>query len=279
MSFVYIVSERGNESGMIQNLPIRDPIKEINEALKQGNCLQQRKNFADAIPHFRNAFCASWHTARKDLELSCLNRLISCLRMTGVSGCSEAERLIGRTMELITLLSNTCSELCMNGYINVGSLQILKKDWNEAISIFRSAEGLLKRYRDTGVTVKPGLEAMLLQCTAQAHMGLFSSNACKNKGLDQEAMRLEILSRLSRVVRMDEVPKDLLAAAHRCLAYYHERIASPADPACMERHRREMMRLLRTSSCGAQQCAICTEEINLQDSGIATLGCFHMFHR
>ena len=168
---------------------------------------------------------------------------------------------------------------CVNAYINVGSVYILKKQWQHAVWMFNTAEALLTKSALLNNAVEQRIEALVMQCNAQAFMGLYGMDRAELVEMDDNSddrLREHIMKRLTRVLELD-APKEQKAAAHRSLAYFYEKICELPNMEAMILHRKaafEHLDLMPQSLC-----PICSDDINMEDLGLATLGCFHMFHR
>ena len=254
-------------------------LMKASNSLAQG--MFQRKNYIDAVPHFRRAYGYARQTGFARMELSCLNNLIACMRMTGLSGCSDVDALNDRALEIVSRLDFQPGDLisCVNAYVNAGATQILRRNWMAAISILDVADALITSMKSHRLQNEPTPasrnEAALLQSIAQAHMGLFAES---RRGGDEEDanIRCTILSCFQRILELP-VPDNTKAHAHQGLAYYFERISRTPDLLSMVRHRRAAW--AGVGMLPQAQCPICAEEIADEHPDLTALGCFHMFHR
>ena len=147
-------------------------IQNIKDSTTMGKTMFQRKNYKEAVPYFRAALRCSTRTGNQKYELSCLNNLVSSLRMTGPAGCPEAEQYADRGLDLAAKMDLDEITSVLNAYINAGSIECLKHNWHAAATIFNAAEDMVQRARASNVQFSAQSDALLAQCNAQAHMGL-----------------------------------------------------------------------------------------------------------
>lgn len=174
-------------------------VQKIKDATTVAKAIFKRKNYEEAVPYFREAYFIAKKMDDNGLELSCLNNFISSLRMIGAAGCSEAENYIDRALDLVAENSMLCdANSCINAYINVGSVWILKHEWLFAITMFNAAEDFIAKARATGLTVTAKMEGLATQCAAQARMGL-----AMDAPEQRDALTTEIDRRLRLVLALD----------------------------------------------------------------------------
>lgn len=214
------------------------------------------------------------------MELSSLNNLIACMRMTGLSGCSDVDALNDRALDIVSSLDFQPDDLisCLNAYVNAGATHILRRNWRAAITILDVADAFMTNMTSHRLQNEPTSAARnaasLLQSIAQAHMGLFAESL--RGGDEEDRIRGTILSCFQRILELP-VPDSTKAHAHKGLAYYFERISRTPDLLSMVRHRRAAWACL--GMLPQAQCPICAEEIADEHTDLTALGCFHMIHR
>jgi hypothetical protein len=241
--------------------------------------MYKRKNFIEAVPHFRTAYELARHSGISRMELSCLNNLIACMRMTGLSGCADVDALNNRALGIVSNLDFHAENLvsCVNAYVNAGTTHILRQEWRAAITILDVGNAIMsKSYRlELEPTSTARTEAALLQSTAQAHMGLFAAPH-RGGGREDASIRHTILLCFQRILELP-VPNSTKAHAHKGLAFYFERISRTQDLLSMLHHRRAAWE--GVGMLPPAQCPICADEIAEDHINLTSLGCFHMFHR
>jgi hypothetical protein len=251
---------------------------EAERLISIGSGLRTRKNFKDAIPYYeRSLRLIRFYKLGCAAELNCSNGLMSSLRQTGPPGCAEAETLIARALDLVSLLGGREVKLCLRAYLNVAQVQILKYDFQAALPFLQSGEELYEKTYSSDAAPDRDLEKIMIifkYTGVQARQGLLLSEGSEKK----DELRVGILTRLLSIVDVKDPSFDKdKAMAHQALGNFYEIEAAEPDANTAAHHRRLALEL-----CGVElesPCPICMDPISVDGTEAIILICCHVYHR
>ena len=261
------------------DVPIADPnseetLERIRDVYGEGVEHMHAGNYTKAHLCFRIAYLAALDSTSDSTKLCTMNGLASCLRMQGPCKLQELKPLI----LTICMLAGKCALShplhSIAGYINVGFYQSLQGKHSQALGFFSMAEtvvvcvgegnipdatmgSLLNGYTQSLIVRCEGL----LDTSARSHMVSIRDN--------------ELLPKLEQYKNL-RIPDKDKASAHRSLARVYELLCDPPDVTKLVEERSKMCAMAHLDF--PAECAICFEPVGMEELGLVSLGCFHIFH-
>ena len=251
-----------------------ETLERIREVYQDGFAHMNAGNYTKAHVCFRIAYLVALDSASDSTKLCTTNALAFCLRMQGPCKVEELRPLV----LAICMLAGKCVLShplhSIEGYINVGCYQSLQGKHSQAVGFFSMAETVVTCVGEgnlpdaiMGRLLHGYTQSLMLKCE-----GLLEAGEKSNVVTIRD---VELLPRLEKYKQLRLSDKEK-ASVHRCLARVYEFLCDPPDVPRLVEERHKMCNLTHLDF--PTECAICFEPIGMEDLGLASLGCFHIFH-
>ena len=251
-----------------------ETLERIRDVYGEGVDHLSAGNYSKAHQCFRLAYLTALGTSSDSTKLCTMNALASCLRIQGPCKLQELKPLI-LTICMLAGKVALCHPIhSIEGYINIGYYQSLKGNHAQALGFFSMAETVVVCAGEDdipdatkGSLLNASTQSLVIKCKSMLDRGDTSAMVSIRDN--------ELIPKLEKYSNLRIAEKDK-ANAHRTLAHVYELLCDPPDVTLLVEERHKVCASANLEF--PTECSICFDPVRIEDLGLTTLGCFHVFH-